>query len=99
MSTAFPRGAVMPKISRRFAAGAVLLVVAASAAVPGLAQAKPQYMPVKEKCKPGALWQDENGKVIAVCDKNNRWVKVIRLETGGQPQTVIVPATTLEATS
>ena len=89
----------MPRVSRRFAAGAVLLGVAASAAAPGLAQAKPQYMPVKEKCKPGALWQDENGKVIAVCDKNNRWVKVIRLETGGQPQTVIVPATTLEATS
>lgn len=48
--------------------------------------------------KPGALWQDENGKVIAVCDKNNRWVKVIRLESSPLP-TVVVSATTLEATS
>jgi hypothetical protein len=48
--------------------------------------------------KPGALWQDENGKVIAVCDKNNRWVEVIRLESSPLP-TVVVSATTLEATS
>jgi len=88
----------MPKLSRRLVAGAAVLSIA-GAALPGLAQAKPQYMPVKEKCKPGALWQDENGKVIAVCDKNNRWVKVIRLESGPVQVLPTLAATTLEATS
>lgn len=93
-----PKGHVMRKLPRRLIVGATLLGLTAGAAGPGLAQAKPKYMPVKEKCKPGALWQDENGKVIAVCDKNNRWVKVIRLESSPLP-TVVVSATTLEATS
>ena len=93
------KGHVMHKVPRRLIVGATLLGLTAGAAGPGLAQAKPQYMPVKEKCKPGALWQDENGKVIAVCDKNNRWVKVIRLETGPLHVLPAVPTTALEAAS
>jgi cytochrome c1 len=43
-----------------------------------------------EHCAPGAREVDETGKTVAVCNKNNQWVKVIRMTApGGSTQTTL----------
>lgn len=82
----------IPKPARRILAGAALIGIVASGAAPGLANAEPKKQPVEVKCKPGALWVGPNDRVIAVCDKNGKWVKVLRLEAGQLGTVVIASA-------
>src|SRR4051812_38193907 len=76
---------------RRVTAG---LLAAAAAGSLALAPAvlHPSGASASDNCAPGALTQDENGKVTHVCNKDHNWVKVVKM-TGASNLGGVVVAT------